>query len=66
MIVEVDHYPRCVYVIDGGHNLVILGGLWFIYKASPPKLLILMFRSFILAINIAILGENDGNLYAGA
>ena len=32
MIVEADHYPRCVYAIDGGHNGIILGGLWFIHK----------------------------------
>ena len=37
MIVEVDHYPRCVYAINGGHNAVILDALGFIYKASPPE-----------------------------
>ena len=49
MVVEVDHYPRSVYVIDGGHNVVILGALWFIYKASspksPPRTVILLFVS---------------------
>ncbi|MEY2340821.1 hypothetical protein AB4090_01750 [Acidithiobacillus sp. IBUN Pt1247-S3] len=34
MIVEVDHYPRCAYAINGGHNAIILVGLGFIYKAS--------------------------------
>jgi len=37
MIVEVDHYPRCVYAIDGGHDAVILDALGFVYKASPPE-----------------------------
>jgi hypothetical protein len=37
MIVEVDHYPRCVYAINGRHDAVILDALGIIYKASLPE-----------------------------
>jgi hypothetical protein len=35
MIVEVDHYPRCVYAINGRHDAVILDALGIIYKVTP-------------------------------
>ena len=37
VIVKVDHYPRCVYAINGGHNVIILDALGIIYKASLPE-----------------------------
>jgi hypothetical protein len=37
MIVEVYHYPRCVYAINGRHNAIILDALGIIYKASLPE-----------------------------